>query len=77
MHTSKSGRGLEQTNTQKHPWIKTGQIPYLENVFLQVKRLVASAMKAFYVKLVELQEYDLIASCKWVAAYKYEATLSR
>jgi len=76
MHTPKSGRRLEQINTQKHVWPKPGWTSHLEHVFSQVKRLVASVMKAFYIKLVELQEYDLITSCKWAAAYKYEALLS-
>lgn len=76
MRTPKSGRGLEQTNTQKYLWLKSGWMPCLEHVFLQVKRLVASFMKTFYIKLMELQEYDLMNSCKWAVAYKYEAVLS-
>lgn len=39
--------------------------------FLKAKRPAASVIKAFYLKLVELQEYDLLTSCKWSAAYKY------
>lgn len=75
-HVSKSRRGLEQTTTPEDLWLKPGWILSLDHVFLQVKRLVASVINAFYIKLVELQEYDLITSCKWAAAYKYEAVLS-
>lgn len=70
MHTSKPGRGPEQTNAQKNLWLKPGQVPLLEYAILQVKRLADSFVKAFYIKLVELQEYDFTTNCKWAAAYK-------
>lgn len=76
MPTSKPGRGPEQTNTQKNLWLKPGQVPFVEHAIWQVKRLADSVVKAFYIKLVELQEYDLTTNRKWAAAYKYEAVLS-